>query len=454
MIIIYWLLLSYLVVSDQLSDRISQFYSRYYGISDFRYSPNDNGVVAVDLLVTVAHLSSRDLGFSADARQNLLQQLFSGDIMVKTTQSCTRVYNLMAPVVQQRKPDDVNWVAGYGSGLGDCIRSINHRKTIAKIFAFLLDRIDEITPRLQNVLVSYQDDLNDISRLFTIIPINLQHEYMRKVVLQIMGVSNWPCIELKAALGSGDETSHGLMFKLVALNIQSLDYFMYAKQGSEVYLTMKPDVGELFGFGVLGFKRALVLSANLMDSVLMIPEFRASSRQPQDNIKSPNEQIKSYHVSGTVSLDEPLHQNPSIKFIFNPALDSRQMYGLLFKDQLAHEWERMQRIKRLAGNGFEFGKITIEWTQSGDNIDYVVMYPRVFRVTPVSDCFNCGQETSRTCSRCLKFYYCSKRCMNEDWQNHKKYCKKMIDPQNCAMKNRVKIRFSDERQTQQFYLDE
>lgn len=39
-------------------------------------------------------------------------------------------------------------------------------------------------------------------------------------------------------------------------------------------------------------------------------------------------------------------------------------------------------------------------------------------------CANCGRHAPHRCSRCLQVHYCSSRCLEDDWINHKYSCKK------------------------------
>lgn len=38
------------------------------------------------------------------------------------------------------------------------------------------------------------------------------------------------------------------------------------------------------------------------------------------------------------------------------------------------------------------------------------------------DCESCGKKTSKKCESCKSAYYCSKECLEKDWNIHKKFC--------------------------------
>ena len=47
-------------------------------------------------------------------------------------------------------------------------------------------------------------------------------------------------------------------------------------------------------------------------------------------------------------------------------------------------------------------------------------------VKPVHVCSNCYRKVNfiNKCNKCNKEIYCSNKCQQKDWHNHKKYCKK------------------------------
>lgn len=42
-------------------------------------------------------------------------------------------------------------------------------------------------------------------------------------------------------------------------------------------------------------------------------------------------------------------------------------------------------------------------------------------------CFNCGGPTVKGCGGCGVTFYCDTRCQNEDWRNHRNFCRKIVD---------------------------
>lgn len=50
-------------------------------------------------------------------------------------------------------------------------------------------------------------------------------------------------------------------------------------------------------------------------------------------------------------------------------------------------------------------------------------------------CYNCTKSFPKHiggyCSLCQLIYYCSEKCMNEDWNNHKYVCDEFIYNKNC-----------------------
>lgn len=56
-------------------------------------------------------------------------------------------------------------------------------------------------------------------------------------------------------------------------------------------------------------------------------------------------------------------------------------------------------------------------------------------------CIVCHSICTTTCKRCKKVPYCSKKCLNSDYQRHKKLCRKLlviVPLKECAMKHQQK----------------
>ena len=53
-----------------------------------------------------------------------------------------------------------------------------------------------------------------------------------------------------------------------------------------------------------------------------------------------------------------------------------------------------------------------------------ILYPKR---KPTEKCKMCKEETSTTCKRCKRIYYCNNKCAKADWKNHKQECKKFLN---------------------------
>lgn len=48
-------------------------------------------------------------------------------------------------------------------------------------------------------------------------------------------------------------------------------------------------------------------------------------------------------------------------------------------------------------------------------------------------CGRCNKDCNNRCNRCLKIFYCSRKCQKQDWENHKKNCNVTMSQGVCVL---------------------